>query len=204
MPLPLPRRLWLAAPALLLGGATGAPRIGEAVEVVGTGRAERPGASRSLLPMAELLQGDTLVTGAESRLRVTLRGGIDLRLGAEARLLLDSLAGGAQRGPGTVLRLASGAFLFDRAESAPRSPVAVVSPAALIAVRGTHFWGGPIDGVFGVLVVRGAVEVTAGGQRVALGAGLGVEIREGGPPDMPRPWEAARTARAWAAVGARP
>jgi ferric-dicitrate binding protein FerR (iron transport regulator) len=203
MAAPIPRRA-LACGLLLLAGAAPAPRrIGEAIEVTGTARAERPGSNRVLAAAAPLGEGDTLVTAAESRLRARLAGEIELRLGALSRLLLDSVPAAPRAGAGTVLRHAAGPFWFTRPEGAPRSPVAVVSPAALIAVRGTSFWGGELDGVFRVFVARGEAEVTAGGRRILLAAGLGTEI-VGGVPIPPQAWPQERINRALASVGAGP
>lgn len=194
-------RRGLSAAALLLGAAGPAPRrIGEAVEVTGTARAERPGATRPLAPAAPLGEGDTLVTGADSRLLARLAGDIELRLGALARLLLDSVPATPRDGAGTVLRRAAGALWFSRPETAPRAPVAIVSPAALIGVRGTAFWAGEMDGRFSVLVERGEAAVSAGGRLVTLGPGFGTDI-EGGVPEDPQRWGAPRIARALAMVG---
>lgn len=193
------RRVLLAAPFLLAAGPA-LRRVGEAVEVAGSASAERPGASRSLAPAALLAEGDTLVTGAASRLLARLAGEVELRLGARSRMLLDTVAA---RDAGTVLRHASGPFWFLRPETAPRRPVAVVSPAALIAVRGTSFWGGELDGQFAIFVARGAAEVTAGGRRISLGAGLGTEIENGVPGAITR-WPSDRIARALASVGLTP
>lgn len=196
----LPRRLALAAPALLLAAA-GPPsaQVGEAVEVVGSARADGATGSRRLAPAASLAQGDTLVTGTASLLRARLRGEIDLRLGAEARLRLDSLGAG-----GTTLRRSAGPFWFSRPATAPRSPVAVVSPAALIAVRGTAFWGGETAEGFSVFVARGAAEVSAQGQLVVLTAGQGTDVPPGAAPEAPVAWAASRIAAALAAVGLTP
>ena len=199
MAIPLARRALLAAP-FLVAAAPGPRRVGEAVEVAGSASAERVGASRNLVPAAPLAEGDTLVTGAASRLVARLAGEVELRLGARSRMLLDTVA---TRDAGTVLRHASGPFWFMRPETAPRRPVAIVSPAALIAVRGTSFWGGEMDGQFGVFVARGAAEVTAGGTRIGLGAGFGTDIENGVPGSITR-WPPERIARALASVGMTP
>ena len=43
----------------------------------------------------------------------------------------------------------------------------------LIAIRGTRVFAGPSNGVFGVFVDRGSVDVTAAGKTVTLAAGSG-------------------------------
>jgi hypothetical protein len=193
---PTARRALLAAPALLLGAA--APRIGEAVEVAGEARAGEEGRWRGLSPAAALLQGDTLATGPASRLRARLAGGMDLRLGEAARLRLDQVAPA-----GTTLRLGAGALFLAR-EGVARAPAAVVSPAALIAVRGTRLWCGPEEGRFAVLLLHGAAEVIAGGIAVPLAEGEGTDLGPGEAPTPARRWGAPRIARALGMVGVTP
>jgi hypothetical protein len=52
----------------------------------------------------------------------------------------------------------------------------VRSPYGLMAVRGTTFFAGPSNDVFGVFVARGVVAVTGGGRTVVLRLGLGTNI----------------------------
>ncbi len=198
------RRALLAAPFLLAAGPAnsqvGPRQVGEALEVAGIASAERPGGSRALAPAAPLAEGDTLVTGAASRLLARLAGEVELRLGARSRMLIDTLV---PQSVGTVLRHAAGPFWFTRPETAPRSPVAIISPAALIAVRGTSVWGGELDGAFRVFVERGVADVVAGGRRVTIGAGLGTEIIDGAPSEA-APWPQERILRARISVGLSP
>jgi hypothetical protein len=42
---------------------------------------------------------------------------------------------------------------------APES-IVVNTPNAAFAVRGTHFWAGPIEGKYGVLLLKGKVRVS--------------------------------------------
>jgi ferric-dicitrate binding protein FerR (iron transport regulator) len=193
----LPRRALLPLPALLLSAA-GPARVGEALEVTGEARAGTEGSWRGLAPAAALLTGDTLATGRASRLRAMLTSGIELRLGESARLRLDQVAPG-----GTTLRLGTGSLFLSR-ENGSRAPAAVVSPAALIAVRGTRLWCGPEDGRFAVLLLHGAAEVIAQGRAVALQDGEGTDLLPGEAPGAPRSWGPPRIARALGSVGLGP
>ena len=195
----LERRLLLLAGAALLGAARSP--LGVAVEVVGSARAERREGFRSLAAAVPLDEGDTLVTDAASRLLARLQGEVELRLGAQSRLRLDALGRSA---PGTVLRHAAGPFWFARPAGAPSAPVAVVSSSLLIAVRGTAFWGGPLDGRFSVFVAHGLATVTAGNERVEIPAGMGSDIGPDGRPTPAVPWAWDRQARALATVGLTP
>jgi len=44
----------------------------------------------------------------------------------------------------------------------------VSTPYAALAVRGTEFWMGPIDGHYGALLLKGKVDVRTGGRTVNL------------------------------------
>ena len=98
---------------------------------------------------------------------------------------------------GGELVLDSGALLIDTRGKLLKN-LEVESPFALIAVRGTRFFAGPIDGIFGVFVARGAVDVTAGGSTVRLKQVKARTLpalapppdrsRSGASPRSPRPW----------------
>ena len=71
----------------------------------------------------------------------------------------------------------------------------------LIAIRGTRVFAGPSNGVFGVFVARGAVDVTAAGKTVTLGRGFGTNIaKPGDPPTDPAAWKPPRIKAAFASV----
>ena len=38
--------------------------------------------------------------------------------------------------------------------------IIVNTPNAALAVRGTHFWAGPVNGKYGVLLLKGKVRVS--------------------------------------------
>jgi ferric-dicitrate binding protein FerR (iron transport regulator) len=147
---------------------------------------------------------DLLTTEPASRLACRLDGGLDLRLGGNARLRVDlALLHGPQAG--VVLRDlgAGGPLLLDRPPSPGAPPITVLLPWARIGVRGTRVWSGVLDGAGAVFVARGRVEVEANATRVTLSAGEGVDIplRPFGPPDLAvRVWGQAKIARALAMV----
>jgi len=48
---------------------------------------------------------------------------------------------------------------------------------AALAVRGTEFWAGPVDGQYGVLLLRGKVDVSNRAGAVTLASpGMGTDI----------------------------
>ena len=71
----------------------------------------------------------------------------------------------------------------------------------LIAIRGTRVFAGPSNGVFGVFVARGSVDVTAAGKTVTLGRGFGTNIaKPGDEPTAPAAWKPPRIKAAFASV----
>ena len=98
----------------------------------------------------------------------------------------------------------AGAFRFVSGKvtaAAPRD-AAVTTPFAVIAIRGTDFWGGPIDGAFGVLLFEGAVAVTnAGGTTDLTAPGDGVNLATAvSPPGGVVAWAPDKVDRAVATV----
>ena len=141
---------------------------------------------------------DELRTGAGARLQVTFRDNTVLTLGENARLVIDRYVYDPGSGVGeTVLQAAAGAFRFatGRMGNLKDKNILVVTPVAQIGVRGTEFWGGPIDGRYGVFLIAGEITVTTQGGSIALsGSGQGTEAspRPTSPrlsihPALPRP-----------------
>ena len=74
-------------------------------------------------------------------------------------------------------------------------------PVAVLAIRGTTVWGGPIDGAYGVLALEGMVTVTTAAGAVTLRAGQATMIAAPGQaPGAPGAWDAEKTARAIATI----
>jgi hypothetical protein len=69
-------------------------------------------------------------------------------------------------------------------------------------VRGTEFWGGPIDARYGVLLLEGEVTVSnAAGSLTLSKPGQGTDIPSPlDPPGVPAAWSAEKIARAVATV----
>lgn len=200
------RRCILTALSLLLGHparAEARPRVGEVTAVRGTALAHYGTiAPRRLDEHAPVLREDMLATDPDARLACRLLSGLELRLGGNTTLRVDSLALRGPR-PGVALSSLSGPLLIDRSPDARTPPIVLDLPWARIGVRGTRVFAGPLDAVFAVFVARGRVEVTLpGDQRVALTEGEGLDVPRQGlaqPPQVLR-WGQARIARALALV----
>jgi hypothetical protein len=108
--------------------------------------------------------GAELRTGAKSRLQITFRDNTTLMLGENARVVVDRYVFDPQASRGEVaLRATRGAFRFagGKLKDMQRKKIIVNTPSAALAVRGTEFWAGPIDGRYGVLLLHGKLQVSS-------------------------------------------
>jgi len=201
--MPIHRRsvlVGLAAAGLGPGLADAAMQIIEAGTVQaasGETTGQLRGEKRVLAVGASVFIDDMLGTGAGARLAVKLGEATRLSLGERTRIRIDRFL--VDRGGELVLE--RGAMLFDRPDDPPSGMLKVTTPFGLIAARGTKFFAGPSNGVFGVFVEHGLVTVRTHGGQVTLTNGLGTNltgIRTA--PSKPVAWKAVRIADAEASV----
>jgi hypothetical protein len=143
---------------------------------------------------------DELRTGANGRLQVTFRDNTVLTLGEHASIVIDRYVYDPDHGIGeTVLQATKGAFRFatGRIKELKDHKIAVSTPVADIGVRGTEFWGGPLD-KYGVLLLKGEVSVSNQAGSVVLSKpGQGTDIPSPlDAPGAPSAWPADKVARA--------
>jgi hypothetical protein len=148
---------------------------------------------------------DELRTGTNGRLQITFRDNTVLTLGEKASVVIDRYVYDPDRDVGeTVLQATKGAFRFasGRIKGLKQRTIAVSTPVADIGVRGTEFWGGPMDRKYGVLLLEGEVTVSnQAGSATLSTPGQGTDIPS--PLDAPGPvhaWSADKIARAVASV----
>ncbi len=201
------RRLMRAATLLGLGGlplaalaqttAERAPTAGLVTDLRGDAMAQLRETRRRLATDGPVFVGDRVETGDEARAGFRLGRATELRLGERARITIDRFIIDA----GGTITLGAGALLVDKAPGGEAGRIRVRSSYGLIAVRGTRFFAGPSNGVFGVFVERGEVAVRAAGRAVVLTAGEGTDIaRRGAAPTPARRWGEARIAAALAQI----
>jgi hypothetical protein len=200
MRIKFPRRAVLAGLAstgFAAPGAMAAELAGEVGSSRGECYAQLGTARRALTPSVQVFVGDAVSTGVQSALSLRLGTATEVKCGAEARLRIDRFLVNA----GGVLVLDSGGMLYDHDDAHGAAGLAVRCPFGLIAVRGTRFFAGPSNGVFGVFVARGAVQVVGVNTWVLVTAGNGTDIaRPGAEPTAPHLWGAERIAAAIASV----
>ena len=159
-------RLAIIAMTLLSGFAGGQvaaqETIGTVSRIQGEASGTRGGATRALGLNSSVIPNEFVSTGAAARLEVTFKDNTRLTLGENAKLTLDKYVFNPAAGRGTIRFRLVGAFRFFRQVSKlARSDVSVTTPVATIGIRGTEFWGGPIDDQsLGVFLIEGAVRVS--------------------------------------------
>jgi hypothetical protein len=118
---------------------------------------------------APVHMNDRLRTGGNARLEVTFNDNSKLTLGENANVVVDRYVFDPNKSSAqVVLNAAHGAFRFagGKIEQMTHKNIVVNTPNAAMAVRGTHFWAGPINGKYGVLLLSGKVGVTGRGAAV--------------------------------------
>lgn len=206
----IPRRMCFAG--MLLAFIL-APMTLAAQEKVGQvtrleGRAAR-GDGADLALGAPIRRFETVLTGGLSRLEITFVDNGVLVLGDNARLVIDEYVyePDAKRG-NVALSVVQGAFraVSGRIAELDGRPYRLRTPLATIGIRGTEFWGGAIDGAFGVALLEGAgliIENAQGRIEIAR-VGDGTTLRAGQAPEAPVTWSPDKVARAIATVAFRP
>jgi hypothetical protein len=145
----------------------------------------------------DILLRDVATTGEEpSRLDLRLGAATRIRLGARARLEVSRIVPGVA----SAVTLRDGPALIERGPGAEQD-FQLTSPFALLAARGTIFFAGPSNGVFGVYVREGVVNVRTRRGSVTLKAGEGADIKTpGAAPTAGKLWGQARIDAALASV----
>jgi hypothetical protein len=179
--------------------------IGTVSRIQGEASGARGGIVQALGLNASVFLNETVSTGAAARLELTFKDNTQLTLGENAKLMLDRYVFNPTAGRGTIRFRLVGAFRFlsGQVSKLARSDVSVTTPVATIGIRGTEFWGGPVDDQsLGVFLIEGAVRVSnAAGAQVLNRPGQGTNIaRPGAAPGPITFWPQDKINRATATV----
>ena len=203
------QRLTIIAVLLICGFASNQSvaqdAIGTVSRIQGEASATRSGATRALSLNASVFRNEILSTAETARLEVTFSDSTQLTLGERARLTLDTYVFDPAAGSGTIKFGLAGAFRFVSGQltKLASSDVSVTTPVAIVGIRGTDFWGGPIDDqALGVFLVEGAVSVSnAAGEQILRERGQGTNIAApGAAPGPVTIWAPEKVDRAIATV----
>jgi len=179
--------------------------IGTVSRIQGEASGTRNGATRALAPNSAVFLNETVATGETARLEVTFTDNTRLTLGEKAKLTLDNYVYDSATGRGTIKFGLLGAFRFvsGQVSKLASAEVSVTMPVAVVGIRGTEFWGGPIDGqALGVFLIEGSVSVSNGaGQQILNLPGQGTNIAApGAAPGPVTFWPPDKVGRAIATV----
>lgn len=149
--------------------------------------------SRPIEIHSPVLLNDLIETGPASRLFVLFIDDTEMTLSENTQLRVDEYVFDADNAADNkgVYSVLKGAFLYMSGLMAktPDPDVVIQTPVGAIGIRGTEFWGGDIDGEYGVLVNEGRVNITTDAGETLLDKGQGTSIR--GRRFMPaagKPW----------------
>ncbi len=202
-------RLIVIAMTLLCGFAGGQAAAQEAIGAVsriqGEASGTRGGVTQALGLNASVFLNEVVSTGEAARLEVTFTDNTRLTLGGKAKLTLDTYVFDPTAGSGTIKFGVVGPlrFLSGQVSKLASSDVSVRTAVATLGIRGTEFWGGPIDDqALGVFLIEGVVSVSnAAGEQILSQPGQGTNIAT--PGSAPGPvafWPVDKVNRAVATV----
>ena len=178
--------LGAAVAAAALGHAHAATAVGKVSRLVGSAEGTTEGKTHALAADAPVHMDDLIATGEAARLEIGFDDGSTLRVGEKASIRIDRFVYQPEGSTNLLQLTVEGPFRFisGKLTKIAGSEASVTTPSATIGIRGTDFWGGPIDGAFGVFLLEGAVEVTntAGAQSMNA-SGQGTNIA--GPDQAP-------------------
>ena len=203
------RRLIIVAVMLVSGFAGGEcaaqDAIGTVSRIQGEASGTRNGATRALAPNSTVFLNETVATGETARLEVTFTDNTRLTLGEKAKLTLDNYVLDSAARRGTIKFGLVGAFRFvsGQVSKLASADVSVTTPVAVVGIRGTEFWGGPIDDqALGVFLIEGSMSVSNGaGQQILNLPGQGTNIAApGAAPGPVTFWPPDKVGRAIATV----
>lgn len=199
-----------AAVALCLfaGGsltASAGDLAGKVSRMEGAAAVLRNGEKVELIIGSVVYTEDQLSTGDAARLEIVLRDETLLTLGANADIVIDAFVFDPEASKGTaLLTVVEGAFRFTtgKLSGMTEKRIEVKTEFANLAVRGTDFWGGALDGGYGVMVLKGKVEVATPKGKVLVDQPMhGTDIPAiGAAPSAPKAWPADKRDRALAQV----
>ena len=187
------------------GHAAAQEAIGAVSRIQGEANGTRGGATRPLGLNAPVFLNEIVSTGEGARLEVTFADDTRVTVGEKAKLTLDTFVFDPAAGNGTIKFGVTGAlrFVSGKLTKLASSDVSVNTGVATLGIRGTEFWGGPIDDqALGVFLVTGVVSVSnAAGEQTLSRPGQGTNIAT--PGSAPGPvtfWPQDKVDRAVATV----
>ena len=192
-------RVWLPAAAVLAiafaSDAAPAQPVAEVTRTRGYAAVERASEITPLTIGDAVQIGETVVTGADGRLRLVFVDGSLITLGNSSRLMVTWFShDGEQRRRLASLDLTSGIVRAEVADVGPDSGFDVRMPIAVASVRGTDLVATMDPASAAVVTVAGEVWVTPRitGDAILMTDGWGIDVRApdgDGEPYVLQPWD---------------
>jgi hypothetical protein len=175
--------------------------IGTILEVEGTGTIQADNTKKEATVNTPIHTGDMILTGPQSRIFLLLIDNTELTLSENGQLSVDDYIFNEEDKTNNkaVYSILKGAFLYASGEIAKKkNPDVILNiPAGSIGIRGTRFWGGDIDGSYGLLVGEGEVEINTGTGPVRLKTNGTATLKGRGlKPDTSKTWTPDKIKRA--------
>jgi hypothetical protein len=171
--------------------------VGSVKRVQGSALLKRDDGELTAAAGVDILAKDVALTGDQpSRLQLQFGGETIVRLGANSIFEIERFVAGLAQ----ALQLEQGAAFIEH-DSKKTPDLTLRTPYALLAARGTKFFAGPSNGVFGIFVQSGVVDVETPAGKVTLSTGEGTDIAAAGEaPTAPKRWKPPRVRNALASV----
>ena len=146
--------------------------------------------------------GDTIKTGSNGHIEMRMLDQATITLGGNSEFKIEDHLFDREKGIGkVVMSIAARTFkaISGGILSLQKSSFALNSPVATIGIRGTELWGGPINGVYEIALLKGKVIIieNTGGRVKITQPGFGTRVI--GPnvaPTAPVQWAPAKLQRA--------
>jgi hypothetical protein len=194
--------LWLALACH--GTASAADSIGTVTRLEGQAQGMLGGSVVTLAIGTAIFMNERLTTAGKTRLELTFVDGTKLAVGDNASVTVDRFLYRPRSLGNAFDAVVTGPFRFisGKLDKTGASTSSIKTTFATVGIRGTNFWGGPIDGHSGVVLFSGAVTVTNPSGSVELtkpGQGTNI-IGRNAPPSAVTMWPKDKVARALATV----
>lgn len=176
-----------AAPAARADTSGANAVIGTVLEVQGQVTVTDATGSRAAALNSDIHMNDVVTTGPASHVYILLIDNTQWTLAENSKFRVDDFVFDQNDKADNMARYSvlQGAFNYVSGLVAKKAnpDVNIATPVGSIGIRGTDFWGGPIDGQYGVMVNEGRVDLTtqAGAVSVAQGQGTTVANRYSKP-----------------------
>ncbi|MZR29185.1 FecR family protein [Sneathiella litorea] len=181
------------------------PEVGEVTRLQSNATIVRDGKTIPMEVGSIIMENDEINSEDMARIEITFMDGTTLLIGENARIEVDQYIYDPDNSIGkAIIGALQGPFRFitGKISEMKNKQVEIKSSAATIGVRGTDFWGGPLQGTYGIYLFEGTIVIfNAEGGRIVSTPGTGVNLDGiNKTPGEVTVWDAARAQAAVATI----